>query len=100
METTYELKEITLDCYLLTSESKITTPNNNTYVERNGMQIKSDLNGTTTAEIKISKKTGWIIYSKTNQQVSGISTIKESATILKGMILTLKMNNVITISGQ
>ena len=100
METTYELKEITSDYYLLTSVAKITTLNNNTYVERNGMQIKSDLNGTTTAEIKIDKKTGWIIYSKINQQVSGTSTIKGNDMMPEGMTLPIKMNNVITISSQ
>ncbi|MEJ5994247.1 DUF6263 family protein [Pedobacter sp. Du54] len=100
METTYELKEITSDYYLLTSIAKITSSNDNVFVERNGMQIKSDLNGTTAAEIKIDKKTGWIIYSKTNQQFNGTSTIKANDAIPDGMTLPIKMNNVITISNQ
>jgi hypothetical protein len=100
METTYELKEIASDYYLLTSAAKITTLPNDIYKERNGMQIKSELNGTTTAEIKINKKTGWIIYSKTNQKISGTSTIKGNDAIPGGMTLPIKMSNVITISGQ
>lgn len=100
METTYELKEITSDYYLLTSLAKISTSNNTTYVEKNGMQMKSDLNGSSDAEIKIDKKTGWIISSKTNQQVNGTITIKENDAIPGGMTLPMKMNNIITISGQ
>ncbi|RZK25532.1 MAG: hypothetical protein EOO43_05280 [Flavobacterium sp.] len=100
IETTYELKEVAADYYLLTSVAKISTLNNDTYVERNGMQIKSSLNGTTNAEIKIDKKTGWIIYSKTNQQMAGTTTIKGNDAIPGGMTLPIKMNNIITISGQ
>ena len=80
--------------------AKIVTLNNDTYVERNGMQMKSDLNGTTNAEIKIHKKTGWVIYSKTNQQMAGTTTIKGNDAIPGGMTLPIKMNNIITINGQ
>ncbi len=99
-ETTYELKEITSDYYLLTSVAKITTSDNDNYVERNGIQMKSDLNGSSNAEIKIDKKTGWIISSKTNQQISGSTTIKGNDMIPGGMTLPMKMNNIITISAQ
>lgn len=100
METTYELKEIASDYYFLTSKAKITTLNKDVYADRNGMQIKSDLNGTATAEIKIDKKTGWIIYSKMNQNISGTTTIKGNEMMPDGMTLPLKMNNVITINEK
>lgn len=50
LETVYELKEIGSDYYQLTGTSKITTANNETYTERNGMLVKSNLNGTMTAK--------------------------------------------------
>ncbi|MBP8067677.1 MAG: hypothetical protein KAY27_03860, partial [Pedobacter sp.] len=100
METTYELKEIASDYYLLTSAAKITASNKDIYVDINGMQMKTDRNGSSSAELKIDKKTGWIISSKTNQQISGTTTIKGNDMIPDGMILPMKMNNIITISAQ
>lgn len=100
METTYELKEIASDYYLLTSVAKITTSNKDIYVDINGMQMKTDRNGSSSAELKIDKKTGWIISSKTNQQISGSTTIKGNDAIPGGMTLPMKMNSIITISGQ
>ena len=64
------------------------------------MQVRSNLNGTVTADIKINKTTGWVISSKTNQQINGTTYIKESEQLPNGITMPLKMTNVITMTGQ
>ncbi|MFB6317894.1 DUF6263 family protein [Saccharicrinis sp. FJH54] len=96
--TTYTLVEKTADYYLITGSSVITTPDSQAYIENNGMEMKTEMNGTMTSEIKIDKMTGWPIESKQNQDLTGVSKVKGNNMMPDGMEISMKIksNTVIT----
>ena len=100
MTTTYELKEIGDSYCIINGNSTIQTANKDAYVESNGMPMKLDLTGTMSSDIKINKKTGWVIESKTNQTIKGAAEIKDSPNMPGGMKMPITMTNVMTITDK
>jgi uncharacterized protein YajQ (UPF0234 family) len=97
--TVYELKEIMPDYFVISGQSSINTLSKE-YIQKSGMDMRYDLKGTMTAEIKIDKKTGWIIESKMNQDISGITEIKDNERMPGGMRIPMKLVNKITVTDK
>jgi hypothetical protein len=97
--TVYELKEIMPDYFVISGQSSINTLSKE-YIQKSGMDMRYDLKGTMTAEIKIDKKTGWIIESKMNQDISGITEIKDNERMPGGMKIPMKLVNKITVTDK
>jgi hypothetical protein len=100
LETTYELKEVNDSYCLFSGDSKIETADKDAYIQSNGMPLKYDLLGTMSSEIKINRKSGWVIESKINQTIKGTVQIKDNPQMPGGMTIPMTMNNEMTITEK
>lgn len=100
METTYELKEVNDSDFLLSGTSKIETADKDAYIQTNGMPLKYDMSGTMSSEIKINKKSGWVIESKIKQTIKGTTQIKDNPQMPGGMTIPMTMVNQMTITEK
>jgi hypothetical protein len=97
---TFTLKEITDTYYLLTCTSKLSPDSKAGFTQSNGMDMKYNLTGTMNGEIKIDKKTGWVISSSYEQNLSGATTIKPNTSPSNEMVIPMKMANKMTFSNN
>ena len=100
METSYELKETEDTFYIISGISKIATADKDAYIQSNGMPLKYDMTGTMTSEIKINRKTGWVIESRTSQTIQGTAQIKDNPQMPGGMSIPMTMNNEMTVTEK
>jgi hypothetical protein len=90
--STYELKGIEGDCYVISGTVKVNSENNGEYKEMYGMRIKSDVSGVSISTTKVQKKTGWIKEQSMTYDMLSSSKIKESPQFPNGMTTEIKMN--------
>ncbi len=100
IETIYELKEITDSYCQILGNSKIETADKDAYIKSNGMPLKYDLAGTMTSDIKIDKKSGWILSAIIRQSIKGTAYIKDNQQMPGGMAIPMTMNSEMTISEK
>ncbi len=93
MSTDYELVEVSDDFAFIKGNATIKTEDKDAYIENNGMPMKYDMEGTMTSEIKVDKKTGWIIEAKMHQEMQGVAHIKENPQMPEGMKIPMTMKN-------
>lgn len=98
--TTYTYKADDTSDYLITGDSKLQTSNPDQYIENNGMQMKYDMTGTMTSEIKVDKSTGWIKEANLKQEMQGTTTIKANAQMPNDMQIPMTMHNDMTFSDK
>ena len=67
---TFELKEVTNN-YMLISGYSVLKINDNVIAQKGKSAVKSDLTNTMSSNIKVDKKTGWIIDAKISQIIKG-----------------------------
>lgn len=100
METIYELKKMSdSDCQII-GNSKITTADKDAYIVSNGMPLKYDMAGTMTSEIRIDKKSGWILNAKIGQLIKGTAYVKDNPQMPGGMAIPMTMNTEMIISEK
>lgn len=97
--TDYELFDQTSDYFIIKGNSTIKTEDKDAYIESNGMPTKYDLKGSMQSEIKVDKKTGWIIEAKINQEMYGDAYIKENPQMPNEMKFPMYINNVVMITN-
>ncbi|MFV0538717.1 MAG: DUF6263 family protein [Dysgonomonas sp.] len=97
--TDYELSDQTSGYYIIKGKSTIVTEDKDAYIESNGMPMKFDIKGSMESEIKVDKKTGWIIEAKTNQELSGDAYIKENPQVPNGMKVPISMRTIATVAN-
>ncbi len=100
LETTYQLTEIGDDYYQIHGESTINNVDKETYVPVNGLPVKYDLSGTMITDLKISKKTGWVIDGTIKQEMKGNMEFKDTEQVPGGMIVPFTYVNDIKVSGS
>jgi len=100
IETTYELKEVNDSYCLFSGASKIETADKDAYIQSNGMPLKYDMSGTMSSEIKINRKSGWVIESKINQTIKGTAQVKDNPQMPGGMTIPMTMSNEMTITEK
>lgn len=93
MNAIYILKEINDSHYLISGEAKIETADKEAYIESNGMPLKYNLNGTMNSEIKIDKKSGWIINAVIKQSIKGTAYVKDNPKVPGGMEIPMTLTN-------
>lgn len=96
----YQLTRVEGETVLIKGESKLETEDKEASAPVNGMPIKYNLKGEGHSEIKIDKKSGWIIESKTEQSVKGVAQIKENPRVPDGMIIPMSIHTSATITGN
>ncbi|WP_321514814.1 DUF6263 family protein [Marinifilum fragile] len=96
--TNFELKAANTEYFLLHGEGDLSSNPNSPFVKQNGMDMKILLDGNLTSDIKIDRKTGWIIDATIVQSLSGNTELKASEQMPEGMSIpmTIKSKSVIT----
>lgn len=87
------LKEVKPDYYLITGNGFVITPENAATKKTNGMEIKMDLKGNMTFNLKIDRKTGWLVNAEIIQDLKGNTEILPSESIPDGMKIPMEMIN-------
>jgi len=100
MTTEYEFVDVTSEYALIKGNSEIKTDDKEAYIQTNGMPLKYDLAGTMLSEIKVDKKTGWIIEAKIKQEIKGDAYIKENPQFPEGLKIPMIMQNEMTITDN
>jgi hypothetical protein len=100
MTTVYEFVDLTSDYAMIKGNSNIVTLNKDAYIERSGISMKYDLNGSMVSEIKVDKTTGWILEAKINQEIKGVAYIKENPQIPNGLKIPMTMINEMVITDN
>lgn len=100
LNSTYELKEINKDSYLIVGNGTLVTTNSDTYTETNGYLVKYSINGTVLSEIKIDKTTGWTTESKITQDFSGTNFIKLTPDAIEDMAVPMKIKTDVLITNK
>ncbi|RZK33888.1 MAG: hypothetical protein EOO90_31610 [Pedobacter sp.] len=97
IETTYTLKDITSDYYIITGISKISTTGKDVNVN-NGMKMIYHMAGDMTSDIKINKITGWMANAIILQHIKGHTELQPTAQLPDGMSMPMDMSNKMTLS--
>lgn len=97
LETIFELIEVNEDNYIIAGTSDFNTINKDAYTKTNGKEMKYELNGTQRSNIKIDRKTGWIIVAETTQNTAGTAYIKSDEEDSEDMVVPITLKTEITI---
>ncbi|PNW28454.1 DUF6263 family protein [Formosa algae] len=93
MITEYEFVETKADYAVIKGQSTITTTDKEAYVSFNGIDMKYDLVGNMTSDLKVDQDTGWILEAHVNQNIEGDAFIKENAQMPNGLKIPMQMTN-------
>jgi hypothetical protein len=89
ISTTYQYVEEGADFRKIHGDSKITAEENGEYVNSNGMDMKFKMNGTMVSDIKVDKKTGWILEAKIKQDIAGEAHVKGNEQMPDGISIPM-----------
>jgi len=97
--TTYELKEVAKDYYLISSSSLLISDSTAT-MEMNNMKMKINLSGSISSDLKVRKGTGWIITSTGKQDIDADAKIdgNMNGQIPEGISMKIKMSGTMIIT--
>lgn len=98
LETTFELKEVNDLYFLISGDSKIETADKDAYIQSNGMPLRYDLTGTMISNLKINRKSGWIMDAKISQSIKGNAYVKDNPQMPGGMTIPMTISNDMTIT--
>lgn len=96
VDTEFQLKELHSDYCIITGKSQVKSLNEG-FTETNGVQIKYDISGKMTSEIKVDRASGWIIEAHTEQDLDGQSEIK-SPQLPNSMTIPMTVNSTPTLT--
>jgi hypothetical protein len=101
IKTTYTLKEITANAYLVHGDGAMTSKRDSEYGIVTGMPVRLiDGTGTVLAELKLDKATGWVTESKITKIVKGIMDIKDNPKVPGGMQMPISVDVEINTTGN
>lgn len=89
--STYTFKGQEGGFYLVTGQGTIETADKDAYIQSNGMDMKYDLKGTMTSELKIDQASGWVSEAKIEQAISGKATVKANGAISEDLELPMEL---------
>ncbi len=89
MSSTYQYVEEGADFRKIHGDSKITAEENGEYINSNGMDMKFNMNGTMISDIKVDKKTGWVLEAKITQDIAGEAHVKGNEQMPDGMSIPM-----------
>lgn len=91
-DVTYTYKGQEGGFYLIHSEGKITPKEDSEFMESNGMQVKSELGGIMSADVKVAQKTGWIEGGTGVVNMEGKTIVKANEQMPEDMELPMKID--------
>lgn len=81
-------------------DSKITAEENSAYVNSNGMDMKFNMNGTMISDIKLDKKTGWVLEAKIMQDIAGEAHVKANEQLPDGLSIPMTIKTEMVNTGN
>lgn len=100
ISTTYSYAEEGSDFRRIRGESKITAEDSGEYTVSNGMEMKFDMNGTMVSDIKVDKKTGWILEANVKQDIKGNANIRPNEQMPEGMSIPMTIKTEMINTGN
>lgn len=91
--STYTLKSVTDDAYIITATANIKTPEGST-TDFSGFKAAYNLAGPSTATYTINRATGWIINATMEQNLDGDITVEKSEMMPQEMKMTMKTKTI------
>lgn len=98
-KNSYVLEDIDSKYYYISGKGTLNSLEGAKY-NFNGIDALYTLNGTTTAKIKLNRKSGWISSFELKQDISGNIEIKKSAQIPTDMSIPMNITNSITTTDK
>lgn len=80
--------------------SKLEIVDKEAYTTQNGIDMKFDITGDMTTELKVNKQTGWIEEGKLTQSLKGNAITKDSPQTPGGMTIPMVIDTHMLISGK
>jgi hypothetical protein len=100
VRVSYQLADLTPDIYFVRGEGIISAEKNTKTGDLNGMPATYDLNGSLQNEIKIDRKTGWIVEVKLKQLIEENIEIPDNPKVPGGMTIPMMFTSEISIAGH
>ena len=97
VNTTYTLKEVEKDYYLIEGDAQLIS------VEKESVDVMEpefDLKGTMTSTIKVDAKTGWVIESNVSQSLEGQTIVLADPTTMEKMEIPITIESKTSITNQ
>ncbi|MDR2129711.1 MAG: DUF6263 family protein [Odoribacteraceae bacterium] len=98
--TTYTYRGSKDGFWNITGNSTLAVPNKDEYFELNGIQMKSDMQGTAVSELKLDKANGWIVAGNTKLKIKGTTHVKAREGMPGDMSMNMDMENATTYTGS
>ena len=97
----YVLQDVTDNAYQIHGDGVIQLAPGADFKEMNGVPMKFiNLAGTSTAELKLDKKTGWIAEAKISKQIKGSVQVKDNPKVPGGMTFPITATGETSIAGN
>lgn len=93
LQTTYQLLDLTDDCYFIHGNGIIVTDDNAGPTSINGLPVKYHLTGTMICDIEADRSTGWVTELNLNQTMTGNFEIQDNPKLPGGMTIPITINN-------
>ena len=85
--------------YKIHGESQMQSKNKEEYISNNGIDMKYDLHGKMTSDIKVNVETGWIESAKIKQTIEGVSQIKANPQMPEGLKIPMNIQADMTVTN-
>jgi hypothetical protein len=96
----YQLVDMSGDFYHIHGEGTLTSDTTTNTVGANSQPVKYEMEGSTQADIKIDKKTGWVVEVKLKQLMTGNVDLPGRPEIPDGLKLPMLFTTEITTTGK
>lgn len=100
LEMTYTYNGEEGDYYLVSGEGTVESPENSSPIKTNGMSMSFEMSGTMKSDLKIDKKTGWVMAGTAEQKISGKAKIAGNEQMPNGMEIPMKLSTTTTYTGE
>ncbi|MFV0377432.1 MAG: DUF6263 family protein [Mangrovibacterium sp.] len=100
IHSTCTLKSEEEEVYTIVTVGKVLTPADAPAFENAGMQMKMEMSGKSSSEIKLDKTTGWIVEGTGILDLTGIVTILPSAQIPNNMEIPMTIKTTTSYTGE
>ncbi len=97
---TYTYDGINNNLHQISGQGTISTAEEGSKINTNGMELTMNLNGTMQAAIAVDTSTGWIVEAKINQDIEGTASVEGNEQMPNGLSIPMKITNEMSITDK
>lgn len=98
--TTYTYMGSEEDRHLISGSGEITTSEEGSKINTNGLELTMNLNGIMESEIAIDAATGWIVEATVNQKIDGTANMEANEQMPTGLTIPMKIRNEMQVTDK